>query len=201
MIAISRRALSESRRMAATWSERFGAAAPDVHVNVSGRQLESGHLSNDVLAALGTHSVPADRLVLELTETRVPTIADSLRKGLNELRERGVRIAIDDIGTGHSSLTRITELPVDMLKIDIKFVRGLGVDRACDAIVRAVLSLGHTTRGRRSAPARGRRRPPRPGPARAWTPDGALGTPPPRCHPPPRPVVDREMRHMLAAAV
>ena len=88
--------------------------------------------------------MPADRLVLELTETHLPTIADSLRKDLNELRDRGVRIAIDDIGTGYSSLTRITELPVDMLKIDIKFVAGLGVDRACDAVVRAVLSLGET---------------------------------------------------------
>jgi EAL domain-containing protein (putative c-di-GMP-specific phosphodiesterase class I) len=144
MVAIGRRALSESCRMAAAWSERFGAAAPDVHVNVSGRQLESGHLTGDVLTALDTNRVPADRLVLELTETRVPTIADSLRKGLNELRERGVRIAIDDIGTGYSSLTRITELPVDMLKIDIRFVRGLGVDRACGAVVRAVLSLGQT---------------------------------------------------------
>ena len=144
MIAIGRRVLTESCRMAAGWCERFGSDAPNVHINVSGRQLESGHFSADVLNALAIHGLPASRLVLELTETHLPAIADSLSKDLNRLRERGVRIAIDDVGTGYSSLARITELPVDMLKIDLKFVAGLGVDRACDAVVRAVLSLGST---------------------------------------------------------
>ena len=144
MFAIGRRVLSESCRMAAGWCERFGADAPNLHINVSGRQLESGHFSADVLNALASYAVPATRLVLELTETHLPAIADSLRDELDRLRERGVRIAIDDIGTGYSSLARITELPVDMLKIDLKFVAGLGVDRACDAVVRAVLSLGST---------------------------------------------------------
>ena len=144
MIPIGRRVLTESCRMAAGWCERFGAAAPNLHINVSGRQLESGHLIADVLTALATYGLPAGRLVLELTETHLPAIADSLRTDLDRLRERGVRIAIDDIGTGYSSLARITELPVDMLKIDLKFVAGLGVDRACDAVVRAVLSLGST---------------------------------------------------------
>jgi EAL domain-containing protein (putative c-di-GMP-specific phosphodiesterase class I) len=105
---------------ATAWSQRFGAAAPDVHVNIAGRQLESGNLTRDVLTALDTYGVSAGRLFLELTETRVPTIADSLPKDLIDLRERGIRIAIDDVGTGYSSLTRIANSPVDMLKIDIK---------------------------------------------------------------------------------
>jgi len=143
MIPIGRRVLHESCRMAAAWSERMGAdAAPDLHVNISGRQLESGNLTDDVMAALAAYGLPANRLVLELTETHLPIVTDSLRTDLNRLRDRGVRIAIDDLGTGYSSLARITELPVDILKIDLKFVSGLGQDPACDAVVRAVLSLG-----------------------------------------------------------
>nr|WP_269445814.1 EAL domain-containing protein [Jatrophihabitans sp. SB3-54] len=142
MVPIGRRVLDESCRMAATWMRRLGDRAPDVHVNVSGRQLESGQLITDVRRALERHQLPPDRLVLELTETHMPLIADSLRSDLNRLRDRGVRIAIDDIGTGYSSLARITELPVDMLKIDLKFVSGLGSDPSCEAVVRAVLEIG-----------------------------------------------------------
>jgi diguanylate cyclase (GGDEF)-like protein/PAS domain S-box-containing protein len=142
MVEVGRHALNESCRMAAAWAEQLGPQAPDVHVNVSGRQLESGNLAGDVLASLARFSLPAGRLVLELTETHMPAISDSLRRDLDRLRDHGVRIAIDDLGTGFSSLARITELPVDMLKIDLKFIAGLGRDPGCDAIVRAILSLG-----------------------------------------------------------
>ena len=53
-----------------------------------------------------------------------------------------MEVAIDDLGTGCSSLTRLTELPVDILKIDLAFVAGLGIDPGCDAVVRAVLGIG-----------------------------------------------------------
>jgi diguanylate cyclase (GGDEF)-like protein/PAS domain S-box-containing protein len=142
MIAVGRRALNESCRMAASWCERLGALAPDLHVNVSGRQLESGNITNDILTTLATYGLPASRLVLELTETHMPTLTNSLLADITMLRNRGVRIAIDDIGTGYSSLIRLTELPVDVLKIDLKFIAGLGHDPACAAVVRAVLSLG-----------------------------------------------------------
>jgi EAL domain-containing protein (putative c-di-GMP-specific phosphodiesterase class I) len=142
MIPIGRRALRESCRMAASWADQLGDRAPDVHVNISGRQLEAGNLTDDVLSALREYEVPASRLVLELTETHMPLIADSLRKDLTGLRERGVRIAIDDLGTGYSSLTRITELPVDMLKIDLRFIAGLGTDPSCTAVVAAILEIG-----------------------------------------------------------
>ncbi|MEO6500668.1 MAG: EAL domain-containing protein [Jatrophihabitantaceae bacterium] len=144
MNPIGRRVLRESCRMAASWADQLGDRAPDVHVNISGRQLEAGNLTLDVLAALEEHGVPADRLVLELTETHMPLIADSLRKDLSRLRELGIRIAIDDLGTGYSSLTRITELPVDMLKIDLRFIAGLGTDPGCTAVVAAILEIGKT---------------------------------------------------------
>jgi diguanylate cyclase (GGDEF)-like protein/PAS domain S-box-containing protein len=144
MIPIGRRALRESCRMAASWTDQLGDRAPDVHVNISGRQLEAGNLTQEVFAALDEYGVPASRLVLELTETHMPLIADSLRKDLSKLRELGIRIAIDDLGTGYSSLTRITELPVDMLKIDLRFIAGLGTDPGCTAVVAAILEIGKT---------------------------------------------------------
>jgi diguanylate cyclase (GGDEF)-like protein/PAS domain S-box-containing protein len=142
MLSIGRRVLEESCRLAATWRESLGELAPAVHVNVSGRQLESGNLTEDVTAALRRHGLPPSQLVLELTETHMPMIAHSLRADLDVLRGIGIRLAIDDLGTGYSSLSRLTELPVDMLKIDLSFVRRLGQDAGCDAVVRAILGLG-----------------------------------------------------------
>ncbi len=139
---VGRRALNESCRMAAVWSSVLGGDAPAVHVNVSGRQLESGHLHDEVMASVDRWSLPPDRLVLELTETHMPLLADSLRRDVQRMRQCGVRIAIDDLGTGYSSLTRITELPVDLLKIDLTFVQGMSTDPACAAVVRGVLAIG-----------------------------------------------------------
>ena len=144
MPAIGRWVLEDSCRMAATWHRALGPDSPAVHVNISGRQLETGHLTRDVLAALQRHALPGSRLVLELTETQVPRIADSLRRDLQRLRDQGVRIAIDDIGTGYSSLARLTELEVDILKIDKSFIDGLGQNPGCDAVTRAVLGIGHS---------------------------------------------------------
>jgi diguanylate cyclase (GGDEF)-like protein/PAS domain S-box-containing protein len=144
MSAIGQWVLDDSCRMAATWSEALGPDAPAVHVNISGRQLETGHLTRDVLIALERHRLDGSRLVLELTETHVPSIVDSLRRDLQGLRDKGVRIAIDDIGTGYSSLARLTELEVDILKIDKSFIDGLGKNPGCDAVTRAVLGIGHS---------------------------------------------------------
>ena len=143
MLALGAWTIEESCRLAASWTRRLGVAAPAVHVNISGRQLESGTLNRDVLGSLQRHGLPAQKLVLELTETYTPVLADSLLQDLAHLRNRGVRIALDDVGTGYSSLSRITELPIDILKIDRRFVSGLGSDSRCDAVVRAVLGIGH----------------------------------------------------------
>ena len=142
MLPIGSRALTESCRLAGRWTDTLGGRAPAVHVNVSGRQLESGNLAAEVHAALDRYRLPASQLVLELTETHMPLLADSLRNDLLSLRERGVRIAIDDLGTGYSSLSRIIELPVDILKIDHSFVGRMAGDPASAAVVRGILAIG-----------------------------------------------------------
>ncbi len=144
MLPIGRRALLESSRMAATWASKLGGTSPLVHVNISGRQLESGNLRADVDDALQRYDLDPSRLVLELTETHMPMLVDSMRKDFLRMREMGIKMAIDDLGTGFSSLTRITELPVDFLKIDISFVAGMQHDAACAAVVRGILAIGQS---------------------------------------------------------
>lgn len=143
-VAVGQRVLAESLRLAASWAELLGPAAPDVHVNIFGRQLEAGNLAADVINALTRYAVPANKLVLEISESHLSTITSSVRADLKRLRDRGVRIAVDDLGAGSCSLAGISELPVDMLKIDLSCIAGLGRDTRCDAIVRAILSLGQS---------------------------------------------------------
>ncbi len=140
MSAIGRYALTEACRHAQLWTGAMAACA--VHVNVSGRQLEVGDFRADVLAALKVSGLDPGRLVLELTETHAGRVAHSVKADLERLRAMGVRLAIDDVGTGFSSLAKIVDLPVDILKIDKQFIGGLPDDARCTAITKAVLSLG-----------------------------------------------------------
>ncbi len=144
MDRVGRWVLSESCRIAATLPAQVNGAAPDIFVNISGRQLESGQLLTDVADALHRAHIPPQRLVLELTETTTPMITGSLLHDIEHLREQGVRFAIDDIGTGYSSLARLTELPVDILKIDRSFVARIGENNAVDAVVHAIVSIAQS---------------------------------------------------------
>jgi PAS domain S-box-containing protein len=121
------------------------AALPDtdlaVAVNVSARQVRSGELVADVLAGLEASGLPASRLIVEITESVLmddPHVIDDL----NVLRRLGVRIAVDDFGTGWSSLAYLVGLPVDVLKLDQHFVTGVEDDEQRQALCRAVLQLG-----------------------------------------------------------
>lgn len=142
MPAIGRYVLHEACAHAARWSAPMDTAA--VHVNVSGRQLEVGDFRADVLGALERTGLEPGRLVLELTETYAGGVALSAKADLEQLRNIGVRVAIDDVGTGFSGLAKIVDLPIDILKIDKQFIGGLPHDPRCEAITRAVLSLGES---------------------------------------------------------
>ncbi|BBX67510.1 bifunctional diguanylate cyclase/phosphodiesterase [Mycolicibacterium psychrotolerans] len=140
MPAIGRGVLNEACRQARSWA---GAAAGSaVHVNVSGRQIEVGDLRADVLGALDVSGLDPRRLVLELTETHAGRVAASIRDDLDMLRELGIRIAIDDVGTGFSGLVKIIDLPIDILKISRQFIAGITDDARCAAITKAIVGLG-----------------------------------------------------------
>ncbi|HZF68737.1 MAG TPA: EAL domain-containing protein, partial [Gemmatirosa sp.] len=123
-----------------------GAAHADslgVAVNVSGHQLQATRFADDVAAALAAAGLAPERLTLEVTETALVRDPRRARRVLGELRATGVRIAIDDFGTGYSSLGYLQQLPLDVLKIDKRFVDGVARGSGPSvAIPRAVVALG-----------------------------------------------------------
>jgi diguanylate cyclase (GGDEF)-like protein/PAS domain S-box-containing protein len=115
-----------------------------VSVNLSARQLTEPDLVQQIAEALTRWDLPARALVLEITESTLmadPVAASAI---LAEIRAAGVRLAIDDFGTGYSSLAHLRRFAVDYLKIDHSFIEGLGSDGEAEAIVSAVVELGHT---------------------------------------------------------
>jgi len=114
-----------------------------VAVNVATRRLLDTAFPDRVAELLAEYDAAAGDLTLEITESTV--IADPPRTMavLGRLHEMGVRISIDDFGTGHSSMAYLQQMPLDELKIDRRFVAGIRSSGADLAIVRAILQLGH----------------------------------------------------------
>ena len=112
-----------------------------VAVNVSARHIRSGELVGDVLAALEASGLPASRLVLEITES-VLLDDDHVTDDLQALRRLGVRVAVDDFGTGWSSLAYLVGLPIDVLKMDRQFLADVATDPQRRALCSSVLHLG-----------------------------------------------------------
>ncbi len=143
----------------------LGQALADVHeliadpvrrpfqlaVNLSGRQLADAHLVDHVSELLAQHAWPADQLCLELTESMITDDIEPAIEILVGLKRLGVLLAIDDFGTGFSSLTRLHQLPVDIVKVDQSFVAGLHQDDDRHAIVTAIVRMVHALGLRTSA--------------------------------------------------
>ncbi len=112
-------------------------------VNVSAIQLRDVKFPRRVADHLAAHHFPASRLELELTESA--TVADdaSIVSTLSELREMGVRLAVDDFGTGYASLSYLRHLSVDVVKIDKSFIAGVGEIPADSAIVLGIMGMAH----------------------------------------------------------
>lgn len=115
-----------------------------VAVNVSPHQLADPDFAGQVAAALADAGLPPDALTLEITETAVMRDLDTARVVLTELQALGSRIAMDDFGTGHSSMRNLRQIPLDILKVDRSFVSGLGTSPEDTVIVESVIRLGHS---------------------------------------------------------
>ncbi len=113
-------------------------------LNVSGIEFRRGHIIESLRTTLAQTQLPAPLLELEITESAIMSHAESSIQMLNELRLMGVSLAIDDFGTGYSSLAYLKRLPLNKLKVDQSFVRGLPGDAEDGAITRAVIALGHS---------------------------------------------------------
>jgi diguanylate cyclase (GGDEF)-like protein len=114
-----------------------------LRVNVSARQLAQDSFRKTVAAIIKETGIDPAWLCLEVTESVLIEDPESSIRVLTELKELGIRIAIDDFGTGYSSLEYLRRLPVDCVKVDRSFVRGLPDNEEDVAIVNAVIELGH----------------------------------------------------------
>jgi diguanylate cyclase (GGDEF)-like protein/PAS domain S-box-containing protein len=139
---LTRWVLDRAMGEAKSW-ERAGRQLP-VSVNVSARSLHDGRILDDVEEALLTHDLRPQGLVVEVTESAVMDDAARAADLLGSLSSRGVKVSIDDFGTGFSSLGLLRGLPVAELKIDKSFVLGMaGAGGEDTAIVRSTADLAH----------------------------------------------------------
>ena len=143
ILQINEWVLHEACREARTW-QRAGLPPLHVGVNLSPIQFRKRSVPLLVAKALSDSGLDPRRLDLELTESIVMQDLEAVANDLKQLRELGVQISIDDFGTGYSSLSYVKRLPVDRLKIDQSFVRNLSTDPNDAAIVRAIITLGHS---------------------------------------------------------
>ena len=131
------RALAECAR----WRQLPGAGDLRMSVNLSARSLLSATLPDEVTAALAEAGLPASALCLELTETSVMLDPRRTIPTLHKLRALGVTIAVEDFGTGHSSMAYLKQLPIGEIKIDKSFVMNMAEDRFDEAIVCSIIDL------------------------------------------------------------
>lgn len=125
------------------WQEA-GFAPLQMSVNFSPRQFQQPGLVEQVRRALNETGLDPRYLEMELTESSIMKDAQLTVRTLRQLKETGVQVSIDDFGTGYSSLSYLKRFPVDILKIDISFVRNSTTDPKDAAIVRAIITLAHS---------------------------------------------------------
>jgi EAL domain-containing protein (putative c-di-GMP-specific phosphodiesterase class I) len=130
---VLRRACSD----AVHWPEPLTVA-----VNLSPAQFRDGDIAETVAEVLKDTGLPPERLELEITENLLINDTDEVLGKLNRLRDLGVAIAMDDFGTGFSSLSYIARFPFNKIKIDRQFIRNMTRDPAMRAIVKTIIALG-----------------------------------------------------------
>ena len=121
-----------------------GLPALSMAVNLSPRQFLDPNLVDSIRKVLEETGMPPNLLELEITESVMLHDIDTAVRKLIAIRDLGVRLAVDDFGTGYSSLSQLKRFPIDALKIDRSFIRGIPTDKDDMAITEAILALGKT---------------------------------------------------------
>ncbi len=125
------------------WNQTYDVFGP-LSVNLAGAQLRQPNLVHHIEQLLTQYQLQPGCLQLEITENFIMSQTEEALSVLHRLKKLGVQLAIDDFGTGYSSLSYLKRLPLDILKIDQSFVRGLPDDPHDAAIVRAIIALGRS---------------------------------------------------------
>lgn len=146
VVDLGRWAIDEACRQLAAWDHVPELRGATMAVNISARHLSSDKLLGAVVDALDLHLIRPDRLELEVTETALIHHIDLIDANARQLAALGVRMSLDDFGTGSATLTHVGRLPLHALKIDRSFVAELAVDGArsgATAIVTGIVAIAH----------------------------------------------------------
>ena len=124
------------------WHDRFGALT--LAVNISARQFHQPDLHERLLEILKSNGLPPSSMEIEITESMALSDVSHAIETLQQLKRIGVKVAVDDFGTGHSSLNYLRRFDVDYIKIDRSFVAGIGTESSDETIVKAIIAMGHS---------------------------------------------------------
>jgi diguanylate cyclase (GGDEF)-like protein/PAS domain S-box-containing protein len=145
IVPIGRWVLEEACWQAKRWEVEHPSAPPTtMEVNLSSRQLARRGLVKIIEEALTRAGLKASSLGLDVTETVLIEASEYNAQALDALKKMGIRLHLDDFGTGYSSLSYLKHLPVDRVKVDKSFVKGLGEEATDTALVRMIIDLCHT---------------------------------------------------------
>lgn len=122
------------------WKKRFGFYFP-VSVNVSRVDIYNTRLENDILEAFDKYQIPHKYVYIEITESAYSTGENTIIALCNSLREKGFLIEIDDFGTGYSTLHSLLDIPFDVLKLDMKFIRKLDQNPKNAKIIEMIINI------------------------------------------------------------
>jgi diguanylate cyclase (GGDEF)-like protein/PAS domain S-box-containing protein len=144
IVPIGRWVLGEASAQAVAWARRWPRLGSlTLSVNISARQLQDRGFVGEVAEIVAEQGLPAERVVLELTESSLVEDPDQAVRRLRALRELGIRLAIDDFGTGYSSLGYLQRYPIEILKVHRTFIAELGRHPEEPALTTAILQLAH----------------------------------------------------------
>ena len=135
--------LEQACRQMYSWQKTYETFGP-LSINLAGAQLRQPNLARRIENLLKSYQLNPGDLQLEITENFIMNQAEEALAILHQLKQLGVQLAMDDFGTGYSSLSYLKRLPLDILKIDQSFIRGLPDDPNDAAIARAIIALGRS---------------------------------------------------------
>ena len=145
VVPLGRWVLREAAAMC-TRVNAINESALRVCVNLSALQIQRPNFANEVSLIAHEAGLPLTQLCLELTESALMNHPELGSWAMSQLQEMGVGLALDDFGTGHSSLSNVSHLPISMIKIDKAFVKDCATRKTDEAIIAAIITMGHALR-------------------------------------------------------
>ena len=130
----------ETAEQVRRWKEQFGIVVP-VSVNVSRLDIYDPELENELLDIVHSNGLETSDILLEITESAYTDNSEQIIQKVEQLRADGFRIEMDDFGSGYSSLNMLTALPIDALKLDMRFVRNICTSEKALKMVELVIEI------------------------------------------------------------